>query len=62
MLDVFLALDRGADVCMTFDIDQASKDVAFGETFNHTRAVFGNAAGEIAGDTDVEPCRCDGSS
>ena len=54
VLEIFLAGDCVVDVLETFDIDEAMDAVAPGETVVFAFTVLGDAAGEVAGDADVE--------
>ena len=54
MLDSFLALNRGPDVVMLFEIDEAFESVPLCETVNQTVAVFTATPNEIARNAGVE--------
>src|SRR5665213_168050 len=54
MLEIVLALDRGADVGMTLGVDETLQPVTLGETLCDAFAMFPGALGEIAGDPDVK--------
>src|SRR5258708_33869897 len=54
VLQIFLALDRGADVVVTLGEDEALQAVALGEAVGRALAVLPGAAREVAGDADID--------
>jgi hypothetical protein len=54
VLDVVLALDRVADIVELLEINQPLQSVSFGESFDESRAVFVDAANEIARHADIQ--------
>ena len=54
MLDVFLALDRGANVLEEFYVHEEFQSVALGEALGQALAMFPGAAGNVGGDAGVE--------
>jgi hypothetical protein len=54
MLDVFLAVDCGEDVFVSFDVDQPMQTVMAGETIDQPILVLGNATANVARDADIQ--------
>ena len=54
VFDVVLALNGIADIVEPFEVDQPLQCISFGETCDESRAVFVDAANEIAGDADIQ--------
>lgn len=54
MLQVLLALDRGADVVVALYINQSLEIVALCETFDNALAMLPYTASQIAGDADIK--------
>jgi hypothetical protein len=54
VFNVVLALNGVADIVELLEIDQPLQSISFGETWDESRAVFVDAANEIACHADIQ--------